>query len=146
MILRLVGAFYLALGALGIWWLVLFNRKTTKSYFSRPADFSEDPRPLSIRVIAWYLLVGVVVLVPMSVLRLPALMFGLVFSGWGVLAVYVPFIVIQAYVGVGLLRLRESARVGGIVYFSLIAVNGLVNLNPQRQQEFMDRLRSTTPG
>lgn len=143
MIFRFVGAFYLALGALGIWWLILFNRKITKSYFARSVEVPEDPRPLSIRIIAWYLLVGVAILVPMSILRLPTLMFGIVFSGWGVLTVYVPIIVIQAYVGVGLLRLRESARIVGIGYFVLIAVNGFVSLNSQRQQEFLDRLRSS---
>ncbi|MBN9661427.1 MAG: hypothetical protein J0H49_24745 [Acidobacteria bacterium] len=143
MFLRLAGSVYLALGALGIWWLVLFNRQTTKSYFVRPVDFREDPRPLSIRVIAWYLLVGVAILLPMSILRLPTFMFGYALSGWSVLAVYLPFIGIQAYVGLGLLRLRESARVAGICYFGVVAVNGLMSLSSQRQQEFMELMRRT---
>jgi hypothetical protein len=60
------------------------------------------------------------------VVRLPTFVFGSVVTGWAGAAVYTVFAAAQVILGVGLLRLRERARVGAIVYFCVMALNSVV--------------------
>ena len=121
-----MAGFYGLLAAIGVWWLVLFNLRSTKEYFVQEATSAPSARPLSVSVIGWYLLISSLFLAVPMVIRLPAFVFGAVVTGWAGLAVYAVFAAAQVVVGAGLLRLREPARVGAIVYFCFGALNGVV--------------------
>jgi hypothetical protein len=77
-------------------------------------------------VIGWYLLMSSLFLAVPAVMRLPTFVFGSVVTGWAGAAVYTVFAAAQVILGVGLLRLRERARVGAIVYFCVMALNSVV--------------------
>src|ERR1017187_1761152 len=121
-----MGGFYGLLAAIGVWWLVLFNLRSTKEYFAQGVPGAPPARPLSVSVIGWYLLISSLFLAVPAALRLPAFVFGAVVTGWAGLAVYTIFAATQVVLGAGLLRLREPARVGAIVYFCLMALNSMV--------------------
>src|ERR1039457_3376341 len=105
---------YGVLAAIGVWWLVLFNLSSTKEYFAQHAPSQPSSRPLSVSMIGWYFLISSPFLAAMAVVRMPAFVFGAVITGWGGLAVYTLFAGAQIYLGTGLLRLREQARLGTI--------------------------------
>jgi hypothetical protein len=121
-----MAGFYGLLAAIGVWWLVLFNLRSTKEYFAQEATSAPPARPLSVSVIGWYLLISSLFLAVPAVIRFPAFVFGAVVTGWAGLAVYTVFAVAQVILGAGLLRLREPARVGAIAYFCLMALNSVV--------------------
>jgi hypothetical protein len=123
-----IAAFYGTLLSIGAWWLVLFNTKATKQYFAEREPARESARPLSIGITGWYLLIGAACTALAVVLRMPAVFFGLIVTGWYALPFYAAYTAAAIYLGIGLLRLRERARLWSIVYFCAIAANSLVTL------------------
>jgi hypothetical protein len=121
-----MGGFYSLLAAIGVWWLVLFNLRSTKEYFAQGVPSAPPARPLSVSVIGWYLLIGSLFMAVPAVLRLPALVFGAVITGWAGVAVYTVLAAAQVFLGAGLLRLREPVRVGAIAYFCFGALSSAV--------------------
>lgn len=118
-------ALYLALAAVGAWWLVLFNRQSGKRYFAEGGPVTEAARPLSISVIGWYLIVAAFGTALCGVFRIPTILFGVVVTGWATLAACTVLTAVNLYLGSGLLQLDEKARLWTIVYFSVIGANGL---------------------
>jgi hypothetical protein len=118
-----VEAFYAGLALLGAWWLALFNRESSKRYFSEKT--AGNARPLSVSAIGCYLLASAAATALCAALGAPALFFGVAVTGWTAMALYSAYTVIQVYLGAGLLQLDESARVWAIVYFLASASNGV---------------------
>jgi hypothetical protein len=112
--------------ALGAWWLILFNRPAAKSYFVAGAA-PPSTRPLSVTLIAWYLLASAVLTALSAVVRVPVMFFGILITGWAATGVYSVFAAAGLYLGSGLLQLDENARVGSVIFFVLYAANGLVS-------------------
>ncbi len=130
---------------IGIWWLVFFTRPMVKAQFvpivpanetatasqnvqgqNAPLVKAGPRRPVSITVIACLLLAGAV-LIPMNlIMRAPAILFTKMFFGWAAVVIFLAFSAIQLYLGIGLLRLRQSARLACIAYFVFGAANVLV--------------------
>lgn len=123
-----IAASYGALALIGAWWLVLFNTRATKQYFAEREPARESARPLSIVVIGWYLLVCAAGTALAAVLRVPTMLFGLIVTGWSAVALCTALVAIDIYLGAGLLRLRERARLWSIVYFCAVAANSVVSL------------------
>jgi hypothetical protein len=138
-------AFCGALAVIGVWWLVLFNRNRTKEYFAGQEPASESARPLSVTAIAWFLLIGVAFTSSSAIFLLPAILFGIVLTGWASLALYAACAAAQIYLGTGLLRLREGARVGSIAYLCFSAVNNTVSLVRPGYAEMMRELQIAKP-
>ncbi len=103
------------------WWLLLFNTRRTREYFSKASAASS--RPLSISVIAWLLIAGAASTALMATLRAPVVLFGLTLHGWYAPVLYTAFTVMQVYLGGWLLQLSETARLSAIVFFVFGAVN-----------------------
>src|ERR1051326_7718012 len=128
-----IAVFYGVMTVIGAWWLVLFNSNRGQQYFAvSPADSraaaSENGRPLSITIIGWYLVTGTLFTAIAAILRVPGLLFGAVLTGWVALAVYTALTAVNLYLGTGLLQLQEPARLGSIVYFSLVAANLVITM------------------
>jgi hypothetical protein len=140
-----MAGFYGLLAAIGVWWLVLFNLRSTKEYFVQEATSAPPARPLSVSVIGWYLLISSLFLAVPAVIRLPAFVLGVVVTGWAGLAVYTVLAAAQVILGAGLLRLRELARVGAIVYFCWMALNSVVTWALPGYEAKMQRMLREMP-
>ena len=143
-----MGAFSLALLSLGIWWLVFLNRHKVKEQFVAPVPVpawppppAMDPaaiasaignipvvpqRPLSLTILAWFLLAGCMFIPVNLALHSPAIFLTRVLTGWEATAYFLAFIPLHLYVGIGLLRLQPAARTMGVVYCVLLFVNAAV--------------------
>jgi len=99
---------------IGVWWLILFNRKTVKAQFASRVESSELrlPRkpacPLPIAVLAWFYVASVLNLLflPLLSFHLPLFVFGRVLSGSTGGAVLMVSSLAFAIAGIGLLKLK----------------------------------------
>jgi hypothetical protein len=138
---------------IGVWWLVFFNRARVKAQFVAPPPmftavpppqmpaYSVPPppspavragpdssrgRPLSITIIAWYLL-AICVLIPLNLLlHSPVMLFVAVLTGRPAVIYSLALVAVHIYVGIGLLRLQPVARLVGISYFMFAFLNSAV--------------------
>lgn len=83
-------------------------------------------RPLSITIIAWFMLAGCLFLPVNLALHTPASLFVWVLTGWQADAFFLAVVALLVYVAVGLLRLDPYARLAGISYFAFAVVNSAV--------------------
>jgi hypothetical protein len=110
-VLGVFALFYAAIAAIGIFWLVYFNRKTTRIAFSGGAeDLAESRRPLLISIYAVFSLVGAPFCLLLAFIPFPAILFGVLLTGWKKTLIYLAYAAIQAAIGVGLWKLAEWAR------------------------------------
>jgi hypothetical protein len=99
---------------IGIWWLVLFNRKAVKAQFagapvSADAGLPRKPAcPLPISVLAWFYVTSILNLLflPFLSFHVPVFVFGRVLPGGVGLAVLILSCVAFTVAGVGLLKLK----------------------------------------
>jgi len=141
-----MGMVSLALVSLGVWWTVFLTRRKAKEQFVPPQVAGTDGtvlsnggvpslanavlplssaprRPLSLTILAWFLLVGCL-FAPFSIfLHAPVMLFNRILTGWQGTAYLVIFAALNLYVGIGLLRFKPSARSVGVVYYGFFFVN-----------------------
>ena len=128
--------------AIGIWWLIQFNTRSTKTAFASPIAEAVSPRPLSITVIAWASILGAVSCLFPILTRAPAFLFGAIFTGWVAGVIYALFAALSLYIGKGLLVLRERARVLAIGWYGLSIVHlSLLRLVPSLRQRMLELQR-----
>ncbi len=140
--------FWLVQLGIGIWWLVYFTRSKVKLQFvpAQPPYPAGMPlpeagatpvtpyalpgggvsRPLSITIIAWFLLAGCFFLPFSLMMHAPVVFFTKLLAGKTAAVYQIVLISIQAGIGVGLLRLRPAARTGGIAYLAFGFLSGAV--------------------
>lgn len=118
-----VVAFYLVQVAVGIGWLIYFNRPATKALFAGSAQPNDKPgRPLSIAVIAWHLVAGGLFCLLTIWLGWPTMLLGVVMKGWAAVAAYMVMGTVSAFLGIALLKLHPRAvdwTMGYICFFVL---------------------------
>jgi hypothetical protein len=115
---------YGLMGAVGGWWVALFGRPDTRRYFA------EEPArwfPLSIGVIAWYLMAGGASSALIAVLGLPTPFFGWLAKGWTAAAVMTLWAAVQFYLGAALLELNDAARRWAIAFCVFASANALAS-------------------
>ncbi|ABF39277.1 hypothetical protein Acid345_0272 [Candidatus Koribacter versatilis Ellin345] len=129
--------------AVGVWWAIYFTRRSVTAQFipagsayvlSPTSDLSAGPaaipatlpagRPISISIIAWFLLVCSIFFPFTFLLHTPQLLFGVLINGPAAMILMTAYLFVVLYVGIGLLKLWPSARLVGIGYF----VFGMVNM------------------
>jgi hypothetical protein len=119
--------FYALVGALGIWWLVYFNRKQVRDIFAGAGgQIAESRRPFLIALLAVLNLIGAAGCLLMALLPLPLLLLGFILHGWQKTAICFAFAALQAAVGIGLWRLREWGRRLALAVMALAAVQCVV--------------------
>jgi hypothetical protein len=99
---------------IGVWWLILFNRKSVKAQFTGsalPADPSAPPKPacpLPISVLAWFYISSILNLLflPFLSFRVPIFIFGRVFPGRVGLTILLLSCLAFFVAGIGLLKLK----------------------------------------
>lgn len=152
--------------ALGVWWLLLFVRRSVRAQFASestallttaaigfpsatpavPVAFIPAPtaphsrRPVSITVIAIFLLIGpvcfpLIFLLP-SEMRITSL-FGFILTGGAYLMMMGIISLADIILGIGLWRLKPWARTGTIIYVAATLLNSLVSLRTMRRASEM---------
>jgi len=99
---------------IGVWWLILFNRKTVKKQFASRVESADQglPRkpvcPLPIAVLAWFYVASVLNLLflPLLSFHLPLFVFGRILPGSTGGAVLMLSSLAYAIAGIGLLKLK----------------------------------------
>ena len=128
--------------AIAVWWLIQFNRPSTKAAFASPIPDVASSRPLSIAVIAWMSIVGGASCVLGILTGTPLFLFGVNFNGWTAGVIYAFLGALSLYIGKGLLDLRERARVLAIVWFAFSFVHSsLIALVPSLQEGMLELQR-----
>jgi hypothetical protein len=146
-------AVYIVPLVIGVWWLVLFNMRSIRAAFANIAGpttpGAASPRPLSISIIAWWNIAGGALSLIPAATQMPAFIAGILLTGWSATLVYVFFAAVGLYLGWGLLKLDERARVLMIGWFALsgahMAYIGLAPGARARMQEFERSLRIESP-
>ncbi len=99
---------------IGIWWLILFNRKTVKAQFAGQGESADQslPRkpacPLPVAVLAWFYIASVfnLLFLPLLPLHVPLFVFGYVLPGSAGKIVLIMTSLAFAIAGIGLLKLK----------------------------------------
>jgi hypothetical protein len=118
-----IAFFYGIMCAIGISWLVYFNRKTSREAFAEgipdavaagtfvaPMSAISSRRPVLITVIAVLNMIGAATVFMTMFLPIPALVFGFILHGWKKVAIYLVYGCLQVVIGIGLWRMQEWGR------------------------------------
>src|ERR1035438_1782838 len=106
-----VGLFYGMIGAVGVSWLVYFNRKKVCDEFNSALGQSvPSRRPFLVSAIAVLTMIGGPGCLLMALLPLPGAFLGLTLYGWQRALVFLVYAVLVTAAGVGLWRLEEWGR------------------------------------
>jgi hypothetical protein len=119
------GAIALLCVALGIWWIIYFNRQKVTAHFL-DEDAASAPRqfPLSITIIAWILISGGLFgLLGLLFMASPFLFLGFIIHGLAARLLYLLFVVLSVASGVGMLRRRVEAHALAVGYFAFALLN-----------------------
>ena len=158
---------------IGIWWLVFFTRPRVKQQFvpvpettaatqspsvnpieAQPVSVTtagqNSPKgPISVTIIAWFLLISCPFAPINLVLHTPAILFTKVLEGWSADLYYVVVGFLILYIGVGLLRLEPVALKVAVGYFLFTLVNSAVFLLAPgaraRMVALVERQQATSP-
>ena len=132
--------------AIGVWWLIQFNTRSTKGAFASPTAGAASPRSLSITVIAVANIVGGASILIAILTRSPLFLFGAILHGWIAGVIYAVFAALSLFIGKGLLELREEARLLAIGWFGFSLVHmSVVTLVPAVRQRMLDFQLSLAP-
>jgi uncharacterized membrane protein (DUF2068 family) len=146
---------------IGLWWAIYFTRRSVIAQFAQtlaetpaglsaaplqPAAITSSRRPISISIIAWFLLVSAFLFLPFALLvRSPQLLFGQLLTGVGAFALSTIYLLVIAYVGIGLLKLWPSARLVGIGYFAFGILNMAITWLRPGASELFQRMMAAQP-
>ena len=125
-----IALFYLAIAAIGIWWLVYFNLRSTRTAFQQPLIegelFTPPARPVAITVIAALFFFGSFCCFLYTFTPLPAFMLGFIATGTPARLTYLLIALLEAAIGIGLLRLQNIARLATIALLAFGSINFLL--------------------
>jgi len=106
-----MSALYAVVCAVGVFWLVYFNRKRVREAFAGlQGEIVESSRPILISVVAIVSLIGGPSCLLLAFLPLPASFLGLTLHGLGKVVLYLVYGMLLTAAGTGLWRLQEWAR------------------------------------
>src|SRR5882757_554306 len=157
-IFAVVGIFYGSMVAIGAWWLVYFNLRSTKGLFRQRDRYDlttgmlvpqvPSRRPAAITILAVLILLGVPFLAILAFLPIPAFLCGLMLQPPGAHILYGGLALCTALIGVGLLRLHPAARIAAMAYLLFGCINVPLSLLPSSQEHlraYMQRFMALIP-
>jgi hypothetical protein len=139
-----MAAINLLIAAVGVWWLIYFNLRSTRELFSNPAPLIQasdhtstfSRTPTAIKVIGCFVLFSAVCCLLCAFLPFPAFLLGFIIPPAITHILYIGFAAVAAFAGYGLLRLKESARLLTIAFLILGCCNMLLATLPWYQAQF----------
>ena len=154
-------AAYLFVAAIGVWWLVYFNRNSVRDLFrsgitvpgyygdagatgalyppATPSNhFFSSPAhaPTAIKIIGWLFVICSVLCLPLPFLPIPAFFLGFIVPVKMSHLVFLLILALSAGIGFGLLKLRNAARLTAIAFLCFGIVNSTLSLLPWYQNQF----------
>lgn len=139
-----LAGFYLLWSVLGGVFVYIMVRKSTVAQFNGGA-FETGPRvrPLSVSVIAWYMIASAAMGLPMMALaHLPAFFLGLLLTGGLAKAFYIIYFSLYVLLGLGLLKRTSEAIAPSIGLHMFAIANALVMLVPSAWLRYEGAIRS----
>jgi hypothetical protein len=155
-VLAFVAFSYACFAAVGVWWLIYFNRTSVKAFFVRPAIdiyghvidslYTPPPSsmpsrfanvPVAIVILACFFFLSTLSCAMMAFMPFPAFLFGFVLTGPAKLILYLTFAVLSGFIGYGLLRLDNRARIATLAFLSFGLVNMTSILLPWGRSQFL---------
>lgn len=122
----IIAVIALMFAALGIWWMIFFNRRRVKVQFlSEAAAAAPRQFPLSISIIAWFLAVAGVLLLPYSMLPFPMFIFSFALHGATAHILFLLMAVVSLLSGIGMLKKRVEAHSLAVGYFAFSILNSV---------------------
>jgi hypothetical protein len=110
-IFAVIALLYACVSAVGIWWLIYFNRRVVRDAFAGISGELAPPlRPILISILAVLNLIGFASCVLMAFAPIPMAIFGLIVNGWAKVATLLVFAALAGICAVGLWRLQEWGR------------------------------------
>jgi hypothetical protein len=140
-----MAAINLLFAAVGIWWLIYFNLRSTREIFSNPATLilssanvsgSFSRTPTAIKIIGGFLLFSAICCLFCAFLPFPAFFLGFILPPAQTHILYLCFAALTGWMGYGLLRLKESARLMTIAFQFLGCANIALASLPWYQARF----------
>jgi hypothetical protein len=121
-----IAGFFLFLFSVGAWWFCLFNTDSIQKAFRR-ADPRADrsPRPVSISLIGWFLILSGCLTFVLALMGQPATLFNLMLNGKSAFLFCSVVFVVELYLGIGLLKLRALSRAIAVYFFAFGFVNSM---------------------
>jgi len=138
--------------AIGIWWLILFNRKNIKVKFEGEAASSgvvvdERPRcPLAITVLAWFFIGSSanVIIYPFFPIRIPLILFGHIFPDVSMISFLIVCCLLLLVAGIGLIKIQRWSYSFTIGLQLFLLTNGVLTvLNPSFEKIMADVMTQT---
>lgn len=142
-----IAVFYGLLIAIAAWWIYLFNKASVKQQFigGLPAA-GPSRRPLSITIIAWFLLIGAASFPFVVIMRTPAFLFGFRMPTWTAPLIYLLYGVAHVYLGLGLLKLKPLSRTLAVYFFLFGMANcSAAFLFPAQMDQWLTQYLSQMP-
>lgn len=143
----LVG-FYLVWAVLGGIFVYVMLRKSTAAQFNGGETIVAAPRarPLSVTIIAWLMIAGAIMSLPMFAwANLPAVFIGLVMTGLAAKFFYVSYMVANVAIGTGLLRNTRASLLPAVTLHSLALLNSMSLLIPSVWTKYNETMTSVSP-
>jgi hypothetical protein len=150
-----ITGFYALMAAIGVWWFILFTRRSVRGQFSvdssaagvaLDAHSNRPPaRPVSITIIAWLMIVGAA-FAPLNLwLRPPVPFLWMMLSGYWAALYTVIYAAIALYAGIGLLRLNPICRTIAIYLYSFSLFSSAVFYTAPGRDARLHALMSWNP-
>ena len=141
-IFAVIAMVYACACAIGIWWLIYFNRKSVREVFAGAAGELAPPRrPILISILAVLNMIAVATCALMAFAPIPMAMFGLIIHGWAKAATLLIFSALAAICAVGLWRLKEWGRKAALGLQCLGLANSLVLIfRPAVMQNYQEEV------
>ncbi|MGH9736852.1 MAG: hypothetical protein ACRD8A_19955 [Candidatus Acidiferrales bacterium] len=128
--------------AVSIWLLFYLTRPNVARQFDaarREASVTGGKRstPTSVLIVGWYLILSTVFESWVLIVPVPAFFFSVLLVGRAAHLLFLAYGIAHVVLGIGLLRLKNWARIGTIAYFALYAINSLIAaLVPETSAQF----------
>jgi hypothetical protein len=122
---------------------ILLQPKPGTGFFSSPAH-----APAAVRILGSLALVGAVFCLPLVFLPIPAFLMGYILPTPLSHFVYLAILIANAFIGFGLLKLKNSARLAAIVFMLFGCCNSAIGLLPGsmgRFKQYADHLMAVFP-
>jgi len=136
---------YLLVAMIGIWWLIYFNLRSIRELFSNPAMLVQSSSsavgkfsrvPTAIMIIGCLLIFSAASCLICALLPFPAFLMGFILPPAVTHVFYLCLAALFAFMGYGLLRLKESARLLTIAFLIWGSCNILMAALPWYQAKF----------
>lgn len=142
----LLASFYFVWSAAAGFFVYMMMRKSTVTQFNGGVlETAPRARPLSVSIIAWYMIVSAALGLPMMALaHLPAFALGLLMSGGLAKAYYIVFFSLSVLLGIGLLKRTSEAMAPSIGFHVYAIANALVMAVPSVWMRYQQAIQSTS--